>query len=199
MKVSVGVLAGGQSRRMGRDKAFLPVGGKPVIQRVLERVASLSDDIILVTNTPDKFTFDIDCRITGDIYPGKGSLGGIYSALVAARYPHCLIVACDMPFLNVRLLQYLVRLARIYDYDAVVPEVSDRWETLHAVYSKRCLHPIERCLQQDDLRVRSFFKDVRVRIVEQRRLEHFDPLLRSFLNMNTPEEWRYLQLIAANE
>ena len=199
MKVSVGVLAGGQSRRMGRDKAFLPVGGKPVIQRVLERVAPLSDDIILVTNTPDKFTFDIDCRITGDIYPGKGSLGGIYSALVAARYPHCLIVACDMPFLNVRLLQYLVRLARIYDYDAVVPEVSDRWETLHAVYSKRCLRPIERCLQQDDLRVRSFFKDVRVRIVEQRRLEHFDPLLRSFLNMNTPEEWRYLQLIAANE
>ncbi|MGQ9501856.1 MAG: molybdenum cofactor guanylyltransferase [Anaerolineae bacterium] len=199
MKISVAVLAGGQSQRMGRDKAFLPVGGKPAIQRVLERVAPLSDDVILVTNAPNKYAPYTNCRITGDIYPGRGSLGGIYSALMAAHYPHCLIVACDMPFLNTRLLKYLARLARVYDYDAVVPRIAGRWETLHAVYSKRCLHPIEQCLQGDQLRVCSFFESVHLCVVEQRRLERFDPLLRSFLNMNTPEEWQYLQQVATHE
>lgn len=199
MKVSVAVLAGGQSRRMGRDKAFLPIGGRPAVQRVLERVVSLSDDVILVTNAPDKYVPYTNCRIIGDIYPGKGSLGGIYSALVAAWYPHCLIVACDMPFLNTRLLKYLARLASIWDYDVVVPRISEKWETLHAVYSKRCLYPIEQCLRQGQLRVRSFFESVRVCVVERYRLERFDPLLRSFLNMNTPEEWQCLQQIATNE
>ncbi|MGC8878285.1 MAG: molybdenum cofactor guanylyltransferase [Anaerolineae bacterium] len=199
MKVSVAVLAGGQSRRMGCDKAFLPVGGKPVIQRVLERVVPLSEDVILVTNAPDKYASYTNCHIIGDIYPGKGTLGGIYTALVAARYPYCLIVACDMPFLSTRLLKYLVRLASACQCDVVVPRISGRWETLHAVYSKRCLHPIERCLQQDQLRVCDFFESVRLYVVEQNRLERFDPLLRSFLNVNTPEEWRCLQQIAMNE
>lgn len=199
MKVSAAVLAGGQSRRMGRDKAFLFVGGKRIIQRVFERVLPLSDDIILVTNTPDKFAPYTNYRITSDVYPGKGSLGGIYSALKVARYQHCLIVACDMPFLNTRLLRYLARLARFWDYDVVVPEISGRWETLHAVYSKRCLDPIEQCLRQDQLRVCSFFERVRLRVVAQHRLERFDPLLRSFLNINTPEEWQSLQHIAETE
>ncbi|MCS7261227.1 MAG: molybdenum cofactor guanylyltransferase [Anaerolineae bacterium] len=196
MRVSVAVLAGGQSRRMGRDKAFLSVGGKPVIQRVFERVAPLSDDLILVTNTPDKYAAYTDYRIVGDVHPGKGSLGGVYSALIAARHPHCLIVACDMPFLNTRLLKYLARLARFWDYDVVVPVISGRWETMHAVYSKRCLDPIEECLRRGKLRVCDFFEKVRLCVVEPDRLERFDPFLRSFLNMNTPEEWRALQHIA---
>jgi len=196
MEVSVAVLAGGQSRRMGRDKAFLFVGNRPVIQRVFERVLPLSDDLILVTNTPDKYALYTHCRITTDVYPGRGALGGIYSALMAARYQHCLVVACDMPFLNTRLLKYLARLAGFYDYDVVVPVISGRWETLHAVYSKRCLKPIEQCLHQDQLRVCDFFGNVHLCAVEQHRLERFDPLLRSFLNMNTPEEWQRLQHIA---
>lgn len=199
MKVSAAVLAGGQSHRMGRDKAFLSLGGKPVIQRVLERILPLSDDIILVTNTPEKYAPYADYRITGDVYPGRGALGGIYTALTAARYQHCLIVACDMPFLNTRLLRYLARLAIFWNCDVVVPQISGRWETLHAVYSKRCLEPIEQCLRQDQLRVCSFFEKVRLYAVEQPRIERFDPLLRSFLNMNTPEEWRSLQHIAEVE
>ncbi|PWH20614.1 MAG: molybdenum cofactor guanylyltransferase [Ardenticatenia bacterium] len=199
MKVSVAVLAGGQSRRMGQDKAFLSIGDKLVIQRVFERVLPLGDDLILVTNTPDKYAAYTYCRITEDVYPGKGALGGIYSALVAARYPHCLVVACDMPFLNTRLLKYLARLASFWDYDVVVPIISGRWETLHAVYSKRCLKPIEQRLHQDQLRVCSFFESVHLCTVEQRHLERFDPLLRSFLNMNTPEEWQRLQHIAETE
>ncbi len=183
---------------MGRDKAFLPVGGKPAALRVLERVALLSDDVILVTNSPDKYQSFVDCRITTDIHPGKGSLGGIYSALVVARYPHCLVVGCDMPFLNVRVLRYLARVASIWDYDVVVPQVSGRFETLHAIYSKRCLYPIEQRILHSELRIASLFEDVRVCVVEQYRLERFDPLLHSFLNMNTPDEWRHLQQIAAD-
>ena len=195
--VSVGVLAGGRSLRMGQDKALLPVGGRPVIQRVLERVSLLSNDVILVTNTPDRYRFCPDCRLTGDIYPNKGSLGGIHSALTAAVYPHCLIVGCDMPFLNVVLLRHLLRLAP--GCDVVVPRITDNLETMHAVYAKACLEPIERHLLTDDLRIRSFFDEVHVCIVEREELERFDPLLRSFLNMNTPSDWDRLRQMALDD
>ncbi len=192
--ISVGILAGGQSLRMGRDKAFLPIAGRPVILRVLERVSSLSDDVILITNTPDKYRVCPDCRVVEDIHPYKGPLGGIQSALTVARNPHCLIVACDMPFLNAALLRHMVGLVR--SYDVVVPRVADRLETMHALYSQACLAPIERHLLGGELAIRSFFDDVHVRIVECDEVARFDPLFQSFLNMNTPADWERLQQMA---
>ena len=195
--VSVGILAGGLSRRMGQDKAFLPIAGQPVIQRVLERVRPLSDDVIIVTNTPDRYTPDNTFRVVADVFPGKGSLGGIYSALTAARHSHCLIVACDMPFLNPSLLEHLIRLAP--GYDVVVPRIADRLETTHAVYGRACLAAIERQLAHNDLQIRRFFPEVRVRVVEQAEVAHFDAKLHSFLNMNTPSDWERLQQLAAEQ
>ena len=197
MQVSVGVLAGGLSRRMGRDKALLPIGGVPAVQRVLERASTLSDDVILVTNSPDKYDFCPHCRLAGDIFPGKGSLGGIYTALVTADHAHCLVVACDMPFLSVKLLRHLISLAA--GYDVVVPRVAGTLETTHAVYSKACLEPIRQHLLQNDLRIRSFFDEVRLFVVDQVEVMRYDADLRSFLNMNTPSDWQRLQQLAAAE
>jgi molybdopterin-guanine dinucleotide biosynthesis protein A len=193
--VSVGILAGGLSRRMGQDKAFLPIAGQPVIQRVIERVRPLSDDVIIVTNTPNRYTPSNTFRVVVDVLPGKGSLGGIYSALTAARHSHCLIVACDMPFLNPSLLAHLIRLAP--GYDVVVPRIADRLETTHAVYSRACLAAIEQQLAHDNLQIRSFFPQVHVRVVEQAEVARFDANLHSFLNMNTPSDWEQLQQLAA--
>lgn len=195
-KVSVALLAGGQSRRMGQDKAFLPVGGRSVIERVLERILPLSDDVILVTNTPDKYRY-LGYRMVGDVYPGKGALGGIYTAIQAAGYPHCLVVACDMPFLNTDLLRYLASLAA--DFDVVVPRVEKFPETTHAVYGKNCLGPIKQRLLADQLKIISFFADVRVRYVERSDIGRFDPTFHSFLNMNTPQDWERVQRIAKEE
>jgi molybdopterin-guanine dinucleotide biosynthesis protein A len=193
---SVAVLAGGQSRRMGRDKAFLPVGGRPVVERVIERVAPLSDDVLLIAPADDLYRH-LSARLVGDIYPGKGPLGGIYTALHAARYDHCLVVACDMPFLDTGLLRYLVGLAP--GYDVVIPRVEGFPETLHAVYGKRCLEPIQRRLLAGQLKIIGFFDEVRVRYVERDDVARFDPEFHSFMNMNTPADWERLQQLAMQE
>jgi len=193
-KISVAILAGGQSHRMGQDKAFLPVGGHPVIERVIQRVAPLSDDVAIIANTPDKYRH-LGYRMASDMYPGKGSLGGIYTAIHTARHPHCLVVACDMPFLNSDLLRHLMSLTP--GFDVVIPRIKEFPETMHAIYGKGCLEPIERRLLADRLRIIGFFDDVRVRYVERDDVARFDPTFRSFLNMNTPSDWKHVQQLAA--
>lgn len=194
--ISVAILAGGQSRRMGRDKALLPVGGRPVVERVIQRVVPLSEDVTLITNTPDTFRY-LGYRIVGDLYPGKGSLGGIYTAIHSARYQYCLVVACDMPFLNSDLLSYLTDLTS--GFDVVIPRIEEFPETMHAIYSQGCLEPIERRLLADQLKIIGFFEDVRVRYVERDDVARFDPHFRSFLNMNTPADWQRVQRLAGSE
>ncbi len=193
--VSIAIMAGGQSKRMGRDKAFLNVGGRRVIERVLARVKPLTDDLLLSTNFPQKYQ-EFGLRMVPDIYPDKAALGGIYSAIHAARHSHLLVVACDMPFLNVALLEYLIELA--HTADVIVPLVDPpQPETLHAVYSKSCLPAIQSRLLANRLRIIGFFEDVTVRYVEREEIAQFDPHFYSFINMNTPEEWRQVQQLAA--
>ncbi len=189
--VSVAILAGGQSKRMGRDKAFLEVGDRPVIERVIGQVQSLTDDLFISTNSPEKYAH-LSLPLVPDIYPDKAALGGLYSVIRAARHPHVLVVACDMPFLKVALLQHLIDLAP--SADVVIPLINPpQPETLHAVYSKNCLPAIERCLLAGQLRMVGFFADVTVRYVERQEIAGFDPEFHSFVNMNTPEDWQKVQ------
>jgi len=181
---------------MGQDKAFLPLVGRSVIDRVLECVQPLSDDVTLITNTPEKFRH-LGYRMVSDVYPGKGSLGGIYTAIQAARNFHCLVVACDMPFLNADLLCHLTELAP--GYDVVIPRIEEFPETMHAVYGKACLEPIKRRLLAGRLKIIGFFGDVRVRYVERDDVARFDPTFRSFLNINTPDDWERVQRMAGEE
>jgi molybdopterin-guanine dinucleotide biosynthesis protein A len=185
--VSVAILAGGQSKRMSRDKALLTVGGQSLIERVINRVKPLTDDLLISTNSPEKYAqFGLRCVV--DVYPGKAALGGIYSVLRAAQHPSVLVVACDMPLLNTALLQYLVDLAPTAD--AVVPIVDGiQPETLHAVYSKKSIPAIETCLQNNNLRVSGMFDNISVRYVDRNEIARFDPEFLSFINVNTPDDW----------
>lgn len=195
--LSVAILAGGQSRRMGRDKALLDVGGQPLLQHVLDRAGSLSDDVLVVaTDRPEYARFDV--RIVADRFPQTGALGGIYTAIAEAAHPHCLVLACDMPFLNTELLKYMAAQPR--DYDVLVPSLSadrsdqggkETLETLHAIYGKACLPAIERQLRDGTLKVISFFSEVRVRRIPEAVIRQFDPHLLSFFNANTPEEYEW--------
>lgn len=195
--VSVAVLAGGQSKRMGQDKAFLEVGGRRVIDRVLARVKPLTDDLFIGTNSPEKYR-EFGLRLVPDVYPDKAALGGIYSAIAAARYARVLIVACDMPFLKTELLQHLIELAPTADVVAPLIEPPQP-ETLHAVYGKNCLPAIEPRLRANKLRVIGFFEAVSVRYVERDEVARFDPEFYSFLNMNTPDEWNRIQSLAEDQ
>jgi len=203
--MSAVVLAGGDSRRMGSDKAFLKMpNGETIIETILSKLARLSKEIILVTNHPQRYEH-LGVKLVADIYPGKGSLGGIYTGLSAMSHSHGLVVACDMPFLSLPLLRYMLVMAP--EYDVVVPRalpwgglkgVKEREETakeyllhpLHAVYSKNCLEPMRDLLVSGDLRIISFYPRVRVRYVEEGEIDIFDPEHLSFFNINTPGDLR---------
>ena len=180
------LLAGGNSSRMGRNKALMALAGRRLVDRAMAVLAGLFDDLLMVTNSPDLYA-GLGIRMVPDLVTGKGALGGIHSAVLHAAAPHCLVVACDMPFLNADVLRYLVD--QRAEYDVVVPNVDGRPQPLHAVYGKACLQPIARRLESDRLHVVGFYPDVRVREVAAEELAAFDPEGLSFRNLNTPEEF----------
>lgn len=183
--VSAAIMAGGKSRRMGADKAWLDVGdGRPIVQRVIDVLSEVADDVLIVAN--DERYAALGPRVVPDRWPEGGALGGIGTGIGAAEHERVLVVACDMPFLRAPLLRYLVE--RSDGVDAVVPRIAGEHETMHALYTKACLAPIERALAAGKMRVISFFDEVHVRALDEHDLRPLDPGLRSFTNVNTPEE-----------
>jgi molybdopterin-guanine dinucleotide biosynthesis protein A len=187
------VLAGGQSSRLGMDKSFVNASGQPLIEHIIAKLTRLSDDVIIVTNSPENYNH-LEAKLVGDIYPGKGSLGGIYSGLRAATNAHSLVVACDMPFLDLNLLRYMILLA--CGHDVVIPRIGGLVEPLHAIYSKSCLEPIDRLLARGGLKIIDFFPEVRVRYVEESEVDIFDPQHLSFFNVNTPSDLAKMKKLA---
>jgi molybdopterin-guanine dinucleotide biosynthesis protein A len=190
--LGVVILAGGQSRRMGTNKALLRL--TPDSPTLIEQVVAVTAPLgpaLLVTNTPEVYAF-LGLPMVPDARPGTGALGGLYSGLRAARAPYNLVVACDMPFLQPALLGYLAAQPR--EYEVLIPRWQEpgrakpQLETLHAIYSQSCLPAIEAHLDAGDLRMVSFFPDVRVRYVDEPELRQVDPTLHSFRNLNTPDE-----------
>lgn len=210
-RVSGIVLAGGASRRMGRDKAWIELGGMFLIVRVVEALKQVCDEILVVTNEPLRFPLP-GVRTVPDEIPNAGSLGGLYSGLHAAGYESALAVACDMPFLNVALLRFLISVSSAHDvlvpslHDPRKPERPDKRQDtakklnlhpLHALYRKTCLAPMRAAIGRNDLRMISFYEGLRVKIVEQTDIERFDPEHLSFWNVNTPEELNRAQAFVA--
>lgn len=185
--MTVAILAGGHSRRMGTDKSFVLLDGKPLIEHVIERVSSLHSPVILIANAPEKYA-QYDLPLYSDIYPERGALGGLYTALYHCPTEYALCVACDMPFLNSRLLQYLAALRE--GYQAVAPCVGGQIEGLHAVYSRSCLDSIKQQIDSQHLRLGDLYPLLRARFVSEGEIRPLDPDLRSFVNLNTPESLR---------
>lgn len=184
-KLTVAIQAGGKSSRMGTDKSFVPFRGRPMIATVIDAVAGLGDELILITNKPDEYAH-LGLPMFGDLYPKTGPLGGIYTAVYHAAHPHVLTVACDMPWLNRPLLEYIVSLRETAD--VVVPRWDKFPEPLHAVYSKACLEPIKEKLDAQMYKITVFYGRVSLRFVSREEIEQFDPEGKSFVNVNTPEE-----------
>jgi molybdenum cofactor guanylyltransferase len=189
------VVAGGRSRRLGADKRRLQLwgdDGPTLLEHTVALVSQLCDDVIVVLNDPESWP-DLSARLTGDLYPDGGPLGGIYSGLVLAGHAHALVVAADMPLLRPDLLRWMTEQPR--DYDVLVPRLAagrarNRFgvETLHAIYGRACLEPIARQLDAGNPQVIGFFADVRVRIIDPDEIARFDPDGDSFRNINTPED-----------
>jgi len=183
--LTVAILAGGKSSRMGTDKSFVRVLGRPLIEDVLAQVAGIGAETIIITNRVDDYR-TLGLPLFTDVLPDKGALGGIYTALHSSSQPHTLCVACDMPFVVRPLLDYLISL--IPEADAIVPRLNGEAEPFRAIYSRVCLSPIRAALDAGKMRVISFFPDVRVRFVDEPEIDRFDPQHLSFFNVNTPED-----------
>jgi|YelNatPaOPRAMG01_1025707.scaffolds.fasta_scaffold22662_4 molybdopterin-guanine dinucleotide biosynthesis protein A len=178
------ILAGGKSNRMGKNKAFLPLGDKPLFEHVLKICTRLFKDIMVITKEPDPF-LRYPVKVERDLVEA-GALGGLYTGLFLSLTPFVFCVACDMPFLKEGLVKYLLSLRN--GYDAVVPMGPDGLHPLCAVYSKSCLNPIEKSLSEGNKRISSFFKEVKLRLVEVDEVRVFDPHFLSFFNINTPSD-----------
>ncbi len=190
------ILAGGKNLRMGQNKAFLEVNGQRIIDRTASLFRGIFDEVLLVTNTPLDYLY-LNLRMVTDLLSGKGSLGGIYTGLFHASYAHAFVAACDMPFLNADLVRYEIDLCP--RFDIVIPRTEDGFQPLHAVYSQRCLPFMEKLLQRDILKIIDFFPQVKKREVSTEEIYRFDPTMRAFQNVNTPEDLARLQLISKPE
>ncbi|HXH13048.1 MAG TPA: molybdenum cofactor guanylyltransferase [Alphaproteobacteria bacterium] len=190
------ILAGGKSRRMGRDKAFLPFGRGVLIERVIAVLRRVTDEILLITNTPEQY-HRFALPMFADVIPEAGSLGGIYTGLVYARTPYSLCLACDMPFVKPEFLRFLCGIAP--EADVVIPRNADDFQPLCAVYAQACREPIQQCIQRGRLKITNFFDQVRVRVVEGEELARYDPQDLMFFNANTPEEYEQARRLLAAE
>jgi molybdopterin-guanine dinucleotide biosynthesis protein A len=183
--LTISIQAGGQSRRMGRDKALVQLAGKPIVEHILERIDGLGNEVLITTNNPQAYAY-LGIRLERDSVPGAGSLAGLQTALRASRYSHTLVLACDMPFVSRPLLEFMIEL--IPNADIIVPQRQGFFEPMHAIYSQICLPPIEAALRMGDTRVISFYDQVNVRTINELELTKFDPQGMSFFNINTPED-----------
>ncbi len=181
------VLSGGGSRRMGTDKAFLELSGRPIIEHILDVLHGAFETVIIVTNSPPLYAA-YDAVVVTDALEAPGPLTGIYTGLLTSKDDYSFIVACDMPFLNPALLSYMTGLAE--GYDAVVPKIGGFCEPLHAVYSRGMLPMIESSIRRNSQRLNGMFEGVRVRYVTGEEIDRFDPQRRSFKNLNTPQEYK---------
>jgi molybdenum cofactor guanylyltransferase len=180
------ILAGGKSRRMGRDKAFLPFGKGVLIERVIEVVRAVTDELLLITNTPEQYQ-RFGLPMVSDVIPEAGSLGGIYTGLVHAKTPYSLALACDMPFVKPAFSRFLCDIAG--EADVIIPKNAEDFQPLCTVYAQACREPIRQRIEAGRLKITGFFDQVRVRVIEGEVLARYDPHDVMFFNANTPEEY----------
>jgi molybdenum cofactor guanylyltransferase len=180
------ILSGGLNSRMGgHNKALLELGGRVMLDRVLEALDGLFDEILLVSRDARPY-MRWPIKVVADLFDARSSLTGIHAGLSHCTAPYAFVVPCDAPFLQKAVVEML--LAEITpDLDLIVPRHKGRYQPLCAIYAKRCLGPIEAQLNDGDLKIINFFDQMRLKVVPSEKMQTADPALRSFINVNTPE------------
>ena len=201
MNLDIGyiILAGGKSKRLGRNKIIEVIGGMTLLNRVINVLSAFNGEIIIVTakdsSLADTFTYP-KISIVRDLYPGKGMIGGIITGLSASKNFYNLVVASDMPFLSPALIHYMISNAK--GNDLVAYKNQNELEPLHAIYTKNCL-PILEEIMLKDRRIFELLGQVKVRYLSPAEINQYDPKKISFFNVNTESDLRIANEIAAKE
>lgn len=183
--ISAVILAGGNSSRMGQNKALLKLGEKTMIERIIDRLSPIFEEIILVTNHSEQYPMLKDIKFVKDemILEEKNSLVGIYSGLLASKNKYIFVVPCDMPFLNQELIKYMI--GQLKEEDLLIPCIKGYYQPLHAIYGKGCIQPIKELLEKRQYKIITFFKNVDMKTIDEKIIMQFSKDMRCFLNVNT--------------
>ena len=193
MKASGVILAGGKSTRMKFNKAFASIAGQPVVQIILDKFEHFFDETIIISNEPQLYE-NLGFKIYPDVFPGLGPVAGIHSALYHARNDRIFVMGCDMPFMDMALVGFL--LDSLEDYECVVPELDTRLQPLSAVYSKKCLPVLTECLENDKLKLIRVFEELYARVITEMQMERFGDPHEIFMNVNDQAALELAQRIA---
>ena len=196
------ILAGGKNSRIGLNKAFLEIGGKKIIDRTIEIYKKIFDEILIITNTPEDYQYltesvilseakNLKLKIYTDLIPHRGSLGGIYTGLYYSKSDYAFFAACDMPFLNERVIRHIIKVAR--DYDIIVPYFKHRLHPLHAVYSKKCLPIMREMVEKERLKIKDIISKAKAspyKVKVKRVTDIPETKPPPFFNINTIEDFK---------
>ncbi|MGH9372090.1 MAG: molybdenum cofactor guanylyltransferase [Vicinamibacterales bacterium] len=196
MSIAAAILAGGLARRMaGANKATLQIGASRIIDRQIALLRQVADPVFIVSGHPAPFR-DLALTVVDDVVSGAGSLGGIYSAIVSSPHARTIVVACDMPFLTLPLLQ---RLARPSDADLVIPRSVRGYEPLCAAWGATCAEPIRRRIDRGILKAAWLVEELRVEEIGPEVLASCDPHGLLFVNVNTAHDYERAQELSRLE
>jgi len=185
-QISCIILAGGKNIRMGREKALLSLGNKTIIEAQKDNLGQIFEEVIIVTNYENNFK-NIDAKVVKDVIPGLGPLGGLYSGLSASSNIHSFLIGCDMPFVNLELVKYMIR--QVGENEIVIPLSANGVEPLFAFYSLSCLESIKRQIEQKNLKLLALLNSHNVRYICQEEVRKYDPDGLSFFNINYPLDY----------
>lgn len=181
---------------MGEDKALKPFLGRPLIQRVAERLKPIADEIIVTVNQPAGYEF-LGLRLVPDLQPGRGALGGLYTAIAAAAHPLTAVAACDMPFASPEFFEGARKIMDAEKADVVIAKTGEGYEPLHALYRRdTCLPAIESAIAAGQWKVVSWFSQVKMRALSGEEVRRLNPSGLCFWNLNTPEEFAEAERLA---
>ncbi|MCF6247392.1 MAG: molybdenum cofactor guanylyltransferase [Desulfobacula sp.] len=181
------ILAGGKNSRLpGKKKTFHKIGNTMILETIHDIFERLFKEVIIVVNDPQEFA-DWDMNIVTDIIPAGCALAGLHAGLFYAKFEQAYVTACDAPFVNSRVIEYIVQHADT-KYDVVLPRTKMGTETLSAVYSKACIPLIEKNLEKNIFMIKKFFRKKRVKEIPIEILRQWDPETRFIFNINTPED-----------
>ncbi|SFB03195.1 MULTISPECIES: molybdenum cofactor guanylyltransferase [unclassified Bacillus (in: firmicutes)] len=190
MKAGAIILSGGKSSRMGSNKAFLPLSEMTSIERISHELkkSNMITEYILVTNQMEDYQ-SLHMKTVSDVFPSLGPLAGMHAGLLAAKEEASIVVACDMPFISNRVVDFL--LSQLGNREAVVPIIQGNMHPLFAVYTKRLIDRMEVALRTGKLKIRQFLKDADVHYVNEKDFPFLsdEEIERIFFNMNRPEEY----------
>ena len=195
--LSVAIQAGGQSSRMEQDKALKLFRGHPLIQRVIARLRPIADELLVTTNHPEHYAF-LNLPLFADLKPDRGALGGLYTALFAAKHSIVAVAACDMPFVSAKLFKGESEIMVKEEADVVIAKTDKGYEPFHAIYRREtCIPAIEAAFTSDKWRMDAWFPQVKIRLLTSEEINRYDPDGLAFLNVNTPEDFAQAEQCAS--